>query len=254
MIKKITYKRLASILLLVFCFSPTFSFAGENNLETADETKTDTFDIKNESFLLPQSQPSGKYSSAVYLMNIFVPPDWTLDIIKAPMLGYSGKYTLPYNLNIQATLATLVVSTRIDAGLWWNHSINNFHFGAGYHIAFNYGILNQFGFHSELTGWEHQPALAAGYSFNKMALTIRGDVYVTEALYLSEGGYTIPYTNNYVNGFSITTSLEQRLVKNKVMSVGFKWNYLRYHILAWPAFPVNNNRYSVPEVTLGYNF
>lgn len=254
MVRKFTRNHFTILSLAIASFFINSGNVFATGLAINDSLLNDDFNIRTGSFLLPQAKPAGKYSSAIYLMNVFVPPDWTLDMIKAPMLCYSGKYTLPKNLDVRANFATLFVSTRIDAGLWWNHSHNNFHYGAGYQVAFNYGVLKQFGYHTVLTGWEHQPGIAAGYSFKKMALTVRGDLYITEALNLGEGGYWINYSDNFINGYSITTSLEQRLVKNKVMSIGLKWGYLRYHILAWPAFPVNQNHYDVPEVHLGYNF
>jgi hypothetical protein len=242
--------------ILLILFSCTFSFRSDAGTAAtiAGDSKAGDFDIKNSSFLLPQDQAPGHYSSSLFLLNIFMPPDWTLDVIKTPMICYVGKYSLSHGLNIQANVSTMFVSSRIMAGPWWNHSVNNFHYGVGYQVAFNYGVLNQFGFHTTLTGWEQQPSVAAGYSFKNMAVTLRGDLYITNALYLHEGGYTVPFTDTYLNGFSITTSLEQRLVKNKVMSVGFKASYLRYHVLAWPAFPVNAYHYFVPEVQLGLNF
>jgi len=253
---KINYRRICAQSLLVIILSSTvkLNFAGEAVFVTQKDTVPQGFDIKNASFLLPQSLPKGKYSSALYLFNVVVPSDWAHDIVKAPMFCYAAKYTLPEGFNLQASLATLFISTRINLGPFWNYSINNYHFGVGYQVVFNYGILNQFGFHTTLTGWEQQPSVSMGYSFKTMAVTIRGDLYYTNSLYLSEGHNVIPYTTGFINGYSVTTSLEQRLWKNRVMSYGFKWNYLRYHILAWPAFPVNRYYYVVPEFQMGLNF
>lgn len=224
--------------------------ANTSNIDSISEG----FNIKKASFLLPQALTKGKYYSSIYLLNVFTPQDWTLDMIKAPMICYAGKYTLPKGFNLQGSLSTILVSNRINLGPFWNYSIGNDHFGVGYQVAFNYGVLNQFGYQSTLTGWEQQPSITYGHSFKTMAITFRGDLYWTTSLYLSEGGNVIPFTNDYINGYSITGSLEQRLTKNKVMSIGLKWSYLRYHILAWPAFPVNSNRYDVPELQFGLNF
>ena len=241
------------ILIIVLCFFKNNSSA-ESNIKPNEDSKTDNFDIKKASFLLPQPLTKDKYSSALYFLNVYIPSAWTLENIKAPMFYYTGKYTLPYGLNLQAGLATLFISNRINLGPFWNYSINNYHFGVGYQVAFNYGVLNQFGFNTTLTGWEQQPSATIGYSFETMAVTLRGDLYWTNALYVSEGDYVIPYTNGFLNGYSFSLNLEQRLWKNRVMSFGIKWNYLKYHILAWPSFPVNRNRYEVPEIQMGLNF
>ena len=121
-------------------------------------------------------------------------------------------------------------------------------------MAFNFGILQQFGFNTILTGWEQQPSLTLGYSFEKSAVTVRGDVYYTNSFHLSEGSNVISFTDGGLNGYSVTTSLEQRLWKDRVISFGVKINYVRYHILAWPTFPVNSYRYYVPEFQVGLKF
>jgi len=229
-------------------------FANDSILTNRKDTVPPDFNIKNASFLLPQALPKGKFSSALYLFNVVVPSDWTLDIIRAPMFSYAVKYTLPYGFNLQSSLATLFISNRINFGPFWNYSVNNYHFGIGYQVAFNYGILRDFGYNTTLTGWEQQPSLTVGYSFKTMAITMRGDLYYTNSFTQTSGHNTIEFPAAFLNGYSITTSLEQRLWKNRVMSFGFKFNYLRYHIIAWPAFPVNKYRYIVPEFQLGLNF
>jgi hypothetical protein len=217
------------------------------------QTSNDGFDIKNSSFLLPQPLPAGKYSQEVFVQYIVVPKDWTTEAITAPMFGYAGKYTLPYGFNLQATLSTLFISYRLNFGPFWNYTVDNFHFGAGYQVAFNYGVLNQFGFNTTLNIWEQQPSLTAGYSFKDVAVVLRGDLYLTSSLSETQGGHTISYPS-FLNGYSITGSIEQRLWKNHLVSFGVKLNYLKYHIIAWPAFPVNQYRYWVPEFDLGLSF
>jgi len=214
----------------------------------------DTFDIRQSSFFLPQALPKGKYYQNVSILYVVVPKDWTTETVNAPMLSYSGKYTLPYGFNLQASLATLVISNRINLGPFWNYSVNQFHFGAGYQVAYNYGFLKQFGFNTVLSIWEQQPSIAAGYSFKTTAVTLRGDLYWTNSIYQTQGGHTVPYTTSFINGYSVTGNLEQRLWKNRILSFGVKLNYLRYHIIAWPAFPVNLYRYWVPEFHVGLSF
>ncbi len=220
----------------------------------AQNQDTAAFDIRDHSFLLPQVRPAGKYSHAIYLLYVVPPKDWTLDAIVAPMFNYTGKYTLPKGFNVQGGVSSLIISNRFNLGPFWNYSNGNFHFGVGYQVAFNFGILNQFGFNTTLTGWETQPSLAAGYSFGKTALTIRGDLYNTLDISVSEGGNTISNNETFINGYSVTTSFEQRLTKKRVLSIGFKMNYLRYHIVAWPALPASKYRYFMPEFQVGWNF
>ena len=213
-----------------------------------------SFDIRTASFLLPQRAPSGTYSSSLVLCNVVIPKDWTLDMIKAPMLGYAGKMSLPSGFSLHGGMYTLFVSNRLYLGPGWNYAADHVHLGVGYQVAFNYGILKNFGFNTTLTGWEQQPNITVGYSFEKMAVILRGDLYWTTALNVSEDENTISNSHSFINGYSISCSLEQRLWANRVVSFGLQWNYLRYHVLAWPAFPVNRYRYDVPEFRLGLNF
>ncbi len=239
-------------LSLWFCFVLFGAAAQVDQPNSADTL--DTFDIKDGSFLLPQPLPKGKYQHAMAIFYVIVPKAWSLDNINAPMFNYSAKYTLPWGFNIQGSVSTLFVSNRINLGPFWNYSKDNFHFGVGYQVAFNYGVLKEFGFNTVLTGWEQQPSVTVGYSFKKSAIIVRGDLYYSSVFYLSEGGNVITFANGGLNGYSITPALEQRLWKNRVMSFGIKMNFIRYHILAWPAFPVNTYRYFVPEFQIGLKF
>ena len=247
--------KLSGIILFLTLFFPAgyiyAQTAAPKNI-AADSVK-DTFDIKNSSFLLPQALPKGKYYQQLFITYVVVPKDWTDEKITAPMFGYAGKYTLPYGFNLQASLATLFISYRLSFGPFWNYSVDNFHFGAGYQVAYNLGFLNHFGFNTTLNVWEQQPSLAAGYSFKTMAVVLRGDMYLTSSLSETQAGHTVWYPS-FLNGYSITGSLEQRLWKNNLLSVGMKVNYMRYHIIAWPAFPVNQYRYWIPEFDLGLSF
>jgi hypothetical protein len=218
--------------------------------------QADTFNIYHASFNLPQPHPlrAGHYSSSISVIYVVTPRDWTDDIITAPMFFYQAKYTLPKGFNMQASLASLFISNRINLGPFWNKELNNHNYvGLGWQVVFDYGILNQFGFATTLTGWEQQPQIILGHAFEKTALTIKGNLYWTNALYFSEDKNVIPFTSSFINGYSFSASFEQKLYKNRALSLGFQLDYLRYHIIAWPAFPVNQKRYWVPEFIVGLN-
>lgn len=221
---------------------------------TAFSQDTTRFDIRDHSFLLPQPLAPWKYSHAIYLQYVVPPKDWTLDAVVAPMFSYTGKYTLPKGFNVQGGVSSLIISNRFNLGPFWNYTKGNFHVGIGYQVAFNFGVLRNFGFNTILTGWETQPSLTLGYNFEKTALTIRGDLYNTLDISLNEAGNTLTNNERFVNGYSILTSFEQRLTRKRVMSLGFKINYLRYHIIAWPALPASKYRYFMPEFVVGLNF
>ena len=237
-------------LLIILFGTSQKNFAQENKPVAAKEAVNE-FDIKKASFLLPQALPKWKFYHAFSIYYVVPPKDWTLDMVKAPFFNYSCKYSLPKAFNVQANVSTIFVSNRISLGPFWNYAVNDFYFAAGYQVAFNYGKLGQFGFNTTLTGWEQQPSLTAAYNFGKTAVILRGDLYYTNALNVGEGGHVIKLQENFLNGYSVTATYDQRLHKNKVLSLGLKINYLRYHIIAWPALPVNSYRYVIPEFQLG---
>jgi hypothetical protein len=249
----LNFRQFGVILFLMLSLPARYNYAQTTGADAKKDSVNDSFDIRSKSFLLPQPLPKGKYYQSLFLAYIVVPKDWTTETVTAPMFGYAGKYTLPYGFNLQGSLATLIISYRLNFGPFWNYSVDNFHFGAGYQVAFNYGILNHFGFTTNLTIWEQQPSLSVGYSFKEMAVILRGDMYLTSSLHETQGGYTVAYPS-FLNGYSVTGTLEQRLWKNHLMSFGVKMNYLKYHLIAWPAFPVNQYRYWVPEFDLGLSF
>lgn len=237
--------------LIAVCTGLSILLGAVSALRAQDSAK---FDIKQHSFLLPQPLPAGKYSHAITILWVVPPKDWTLDAVVAPMFNYTGKYTLPKGFNVQGGVSSLIISNRFNAGPFWNHAFDKFHLGVGFQMAFNFGFLNQFGFQTRLTGWESQPSLTLGYSFEKTALTIRGDLYNTWDISISEAGNVVSNNERFLNGYSITTAFEQRLTRKRVMFVGFKINYLRYHIIAWPALPASKYRYFMPEFQVGFNF
>ena len=183
-----------------------------------------------------------------------LPRDWITQLFKAPVLNYTGKYTLPMGFNVQGGLSTLIVSNRFYLGPFWNYSMQHFHVGVGWQVVFNYGFLNDFGFNTTLTGWEQQPSLTLGYSFKTMAVILKGDVYWSNGFQTSDGKNVISYNNSFINGYSITANLEQRLWKNRVLSTGLKIYNCNYNIIAWPAFPTNPYRYWFPEFQIGLEF
>jgi len=218
------------------------------------QKRTDTFDIHKASFNLPQPLPGGHYSSSISVLYVVTPKDWTLDNITAPMFYYQAKYTLPKGFNIQASLASLIISNRINLGPFWNKALkNNNYLGLGWQVVFDFGVLNEFGFATILTGWEQQPQIILGHAFKKTALSLKGNLYWTNALYLSEGKYVVPSGSSFINGYGFLINFEQKLYKNRALTLGVQFDYLHYHIIAWPAFPVNQKRYWVPQFIVGLN-
>jgi len=236
-----------AVLGFIMILSFSFGFGQKKELP-------DSFDIYKASFLLPQPLPAGHYSSSISVLYIITPKDWTDNIIAAPMFSYQAKYSLPKGFNAQASFTSLIISNRILFGPFWDIKLkNNNYIGLGWQAAFNFGFLNEFGFATELTAWEQQPSVTFGHAFGKTAVTVRADLYWTNSIHFIEGKNTIPSPNGFINGYSLSANFEQRLYKNRAITLGLKMDYIRYHIIAWPAFPVNQKRYWVPEFQIGLN-
>jgi hypothetical protein len=211
------------------------------------------FDIRNESFLLPQAQPKWKYSQAISFTYINLPEDWTLNKINAPIFGYSGKFSLPAGFNFQSTLSTMIISNRLEFGPFWNYSADHYHFGLGWQAAYSLGFLNQLGYNTKVTSWEQEPTFVVGHSFRKFSLVIRGNLYLTNSIQFIEGDHKLPQYHTLFNGYAISGSFEQRIYKNKVVQLTLKINSIRYSFIAWPVFPGDQSRYLVPEFKIGIN-
>jgi|KBSSwiStaDraftv2_1062776.scaffolds.fasta_scaffold246779_2 hypothetical protein len=245
LVRNLHIPKKTELLLTIFLIISCMAGWGQKKLP-------DSFNIRSASFFLPQPLPKGHYSSCISVLYVVTPRDWTDDVITAPMFYYQAKYTLPKSFNVQASLATLFISNRITLGPFWNYKINdNNYAGVGWQVVWNYGILNQFGFSTQITGWEQQPSLTWGHVFGTYAFSVKGNLYWTNKLYFIEGKSSIPTANPFINGYGITLNFDQKLYKNRAFTLGFNMSYLRYHIVAWPAFPVNQKRYWVPEFQFG---
>ena len=222
--------------------------------QAVNASDRDTFDINKASFRLPLPHPKAKYTHAISFIHLVIPKDWTLDFVNAPMFCYEGKYALPKGFTLEGSISSLFISNRVNLGPFWNYKKDRYSVGIGYQFAFSYGVLNQFGFKTKLTIWEQQPSITLGYSFAKTALVLRGDLIWTTALDQFQGGHKLSSDGTMINGYGMSANFEQRLWKNKLLFFGFKMNNIRYHIVAWPALPVNQYRYWVPETQIGIVF
>ena len=168
------HQKCRTILVLSMLVSCLFGF-GQKKQE-------DTFDIHKASFFLPQPLPSGHYYSSISVLYVVTPKDWTLDNVTAPMFFYQGKYTLPKGFNLQAGLPeSFYFKQDLSRSLLELQDRQNY-VGLGWNVAWNFGVLNQFGFTTTLTGWEQQPSISFGHMFAKTAVTFRADLYWTNAL------------------------------------------------------------------------
>jgi len=248
---KTIHTAIVCLILATTLIRPQDGLAQSENRPT--QPATDTFDIRTRSFLLPLSIKPGSWVHALSFTYVDLPSDWTLNQLNEPMLTYSAKLGLPLGFTFQAGLSTLAISNRLAFGPFWNYSVGHMHFGVGWQAGYILGVLNAEGYNTRFTGWDQEPTVIIGHSFKRFALTLKGNLTWTNSVQFSEAGHNVPIWGSFLNGYAVSAGFEQRLYRSKVLQVGFKISSIRYHFLAWPAFPVNESRNFVPEFHLGIN-
>jgi len=239
-------RRYSLFVLLIF-----FSLLVHSQTENID-----SIDIKERCFYLPyQSQP-WKYKSTLSVSNFFLPSDWTSLSVQAPMANYSARFSFPKRFALESSLQTLIIASKFSIGPSWSVSWNRLHLGAAMHVGLNLGFLEQqsISFATLTYGVTFNPLLRFGYSFNKYCLTAQvGMDFLNDITYLNSGNHFV-YKVGSLNGWNTMLTLEQKLWKNRIFTFGAGFNYVNYLIISWPAYPVNNRRYVVPQINFGLNF
>ncbi|CAN5611785.1 hypothetical protein BH10BAC4_BH10BAC4_21790 [soil metagenome] len=214
----------------------------------------DTFDIKTKTFFLPNRTSNRDFRHMISVTRYFLPSDWTNIAVNAPMFNYTARYSLPMGFSIEGGISTLFVSNKFMLGPRWSYSRGNFHVGISYQYGYNLGFLNEWGFSTLVTSWSHLPGVSVGYNFRRSAITLRAGLEYIGDIYYKTGENVTTTSNFKLNGSNLAAILEQRLTKNHLMTFAFEIDHVNFVMLAWPAFPVNNKTYFVPQVTWGYTF
>ena len=219
---------------------------------TAQRRVGERFEIRSQAFYLPATQPNKTFKHNIGLADFFLPSDWTNVNLNAPMLTYSARYYLPARFSIEGGIHTLYVANKFSLGHNWNHSFNDhFHFGVSYLAAYNLGILHDdYQFATIVTAITYSPSIAFGYSTKETAFTLRGGIEHLSNVNFQTGSNVVTDHYSFINGGYIKATMEQRLWKHHVISFSVEIDRMQFVIVAWPAYPVNNKRYIIPQTTL----
>ena len=185
------------------------------------------------------------------MSQIKLPFDWLETSVQAPLFQFHVNYGLPKNFSLDSRFSTLLVSNQISVGPRWHFQRNKFSFNLGYDVGFAFGYLNQFGFDTSASTWINYPNFSLGYRLGEITFTLKGEVVIVTSLFSSQGDNVVESEKNFFNGYTLGLYMEQRLYRNKVLVLGIKNNYARYHYMAWPAFSTFNRFYSMPEFYIG---
>lgn len=233
---------LPKILIILF-------FAGGPILAMAQEK--DTFDIAEASIYFPHRCKPKELRMEVAMSQLKLPFDWLETAIQAPLFQFHVNYGLPKGFALDSRFSTLFVSNQISLGPRWNFRKENVSFNLGYDIAYTFGFLNQFGFASSAQSWINYPNASVGWKFKDVTFTLKGELVVVTYFSTKQGDNEIATDRNFNNGYTVGLYMEQRIHKNKVLVLGLKNSYAKYHFMAWPAFSTFNRYYNIPEFYIG---
>lgn len=196
----------------------------------------ESFDITNASLYYPHRYKPKELKMEAALSQVKIPFDWVEQAVQAPLFHFHANYGLPKNFSIDGRFSTLIISNQISLGPRWNYQKDKFSLNLGYDLAFAFGFLNQFGFNTSVTTWTNIPNLSVGYRIGEIAFTLKGEVSVITAFTSKQGENVVESDRNVNNGYTIGLYMEQRVSKNKVLVLGLKNSYAKYHFIGWAAF------------------
>lgn len=211
----------------------------------------DTFDIVAASMYFPHQLRTKKVQMEIAMSQIKLPFDWLETAVQAPLFQFHVNKALPQGFAIDGRFSTLFVSNQVSAGPRWNYEFGNVSFNIGYDLAYTFGFLNQFGFASSAQSWINYPNASVGWKFKDVAFTLKGEYVVVTYFSSKQGDNEISTDRNFSNGYTLAVYMEQRIHKNKVIVLGLKNTYAKYHFMAWPAFSTFNRYYNMPEFYIG---
>jgi hypothetical protein len=186
---------------------------------------------------------------------IYLPKDWLESAYSLPMLYYKGNFSLVKGVSLHTEIKSVWVANDLSIGASYSRNITNrIYAGIGYSFSYGLGQLYDLGYDNFLHVTAHRPYLKLGYRFEDFTMTIRGGLDYSNKIHFEAGGTNLTANVEFLNGYNLSVFMEQRLFKQRSFSMGFTNNFLKFHILAWPAFTYTRRMYYIPEFTALFNF
>ena len=207
-------------------------------------------------FLYPDVLTSGELKHSVGLGLADLPEDQveeSSDFIRGPIFNYQIRYGLPENFNIYGAVNSNLITWHFSLGPRWHYQKDRLAIGLGYDIAYWFGELNQFGYKSNIHGWFNYPNLTVGYSFDKFAISLKGELILQTSLTTKSDDVEVSSSYNTFNGTIIGIYIEQPLWKDQIVLIGLKMYYAKFYYPIWAAFPTFDRYFYIPEITIGFN-
>jgi len=121
-------------------------------------------------------------------------------------------------------------------------------------MAYWFGFLHSYGFDNTAHGWFNYPAMAVGYDFGSMAVTLRGELSIVTSLTTYAGDLETSTDNNFFNGGSLALMLEQPLWNDNYVTLGIRVNHVKFFYPTWLLFPTFNRYYYIPNLSWGSGY
>ena len=221
-------------------------------LSAQEPVPRDTFDITMRSMQFPHHYKKWGFQVSAGLSMVRPPKDLLENSYQAPLVNIRSTFGLPWNFSLEGDLTTLVVSNQLALGPRFSYLYRNFGLKVGWDIAFIYGQLKQGGFNNSTQAWFHYPNLSIGYKLKKMAFTLKGELVVVAKAVSKSGENEIIYSKNFINGGTFAFYIEQRIHKNKLLSIGIKDNYVKVYWPVWMIYTTFNRYYHIPEFNISW--
>lgn len=219
------------------------------------ENDIEEFEILDHSVNFPNAIGEWKYKHALGLSLIYLPKDWLESANSLPMAYYKGNFSLKKGFSLHTEVKTIWVANDLSIGTSYNLRLSNrIYAGVGYSFAYSLGQLYDLGYDNFLHVTAHRPFLKLGYHFEDFTFTLRGGLDYSNKIYFEAGGTNLTANVEFLNGYTLGFFLEQRMFRQRSFSMGFTNNFLKFHILGWPAFTYTKRMYYIPEFTALFNF
>ena len=206
-------------------------------------------------FHYPVVLPPSEFRSSLDIYFGRIPEDIIEEAsyVRAPLFVWDMRFGLPHRFQLLGTISTQIITNHFAAGLGWVQPFDRLHMEAGYKLAYWFGNLTVGdGFENHANGWFNYFNLGLGYDFGTLTFTLKGEVSLATSLNTYAGENKTSSENNFFNGGSAALLMETPLWKDQYVTVGFRYNYIKFFFPTWPLFPTFNRYYYIPEVILGF--
>lgn len=176
-----------------------------------------------------------------------------MDTFRWPLLEVDAFIGLPENFMVEGTLNTQVITNHLRVGPKWVWMpTDRFHGMVGFDFAYMFGSMKSGAFNNTVSATFLYPNASVGYQFDKVAITVKGELNILTSYQLSAEDIVTGETNNMFNGGSVALYIEQPLWKDQYVLLGFKQNFLKFYYPSWLLFPTFDRYYWVPEFVIGF--